>query len=134
VVAELIAIEVALALVWRDGRLLVTRRPSGVHLAGYWEFPGGKIGPGEAPERAAEREVREEVGMGCRARARRALIRHRYPERVVVLHPVDCDWTDGEAVLRGVSAAEWVAPERLADYSFPPANAELIAGLRAGTR
>ena len=128
-----IPIEVALALVWREGRLLVTRRPPGVHLAGYWEFPGGKLRPGEAPERAAEREVREEVGIGCRARARRATIRHTYPERVVVLHPVDCDWLEGEAVLRGVSAAEWVALERLADYEFPPANAELIASLRAAT-
>ena len=127
---EPIPIEVALALVWRDGRLLVTRRPSGVHLAGYWEFPGGKIRPGEAPEAAAEREVREEVGIGCRARARRAAISHTYPERVVVLYPVDCDWLEGEAVLRGVSAAEWVAPERLAEYDFPPANAELIASLR----
>ena len=132
--AELIPIEVALALVWRDGRLLVTRRPAGVHLAGYWEFPGGKIGRGETPENAAEREVREEVGIGCRARARRAAFRHSYPERVVVLHPVDCDWLEGEPVLQGVSAAHWVAPERLVDYAFPPANAELIASLQAGTR
>jgi 8-oxo-dGTP diphosphatase len=132
--AEPIAIEVALALVWRDGRLLVTRRPAGVHLAGYWEFPGGKIGPGETPEMAAEREVREEVGIGCRARSCRAAFRHCYPERVVVLHPVDCDWLEGEPVLRGVSAAHWVAPERLTEYSFPPANAELIASLGAPTR
>ena len=132
--SEPISIQVALALVWREGRLLVTRRPSGVHLAGYWEFPGGKIRPGEAPEAAAEREVREEVGIGCHARARRAAIQHSYPERVVILNPVDCDWLEGEAVLRGVSAAEWVAPERLAEYDFPPANAELIARLRAGTR
>ena len=47
----------------------------------------------------------------------------------MVLHPVDCDWTDGEAVLRGVSAAEWAAPARLGEYVFPPANAELIASL-----
>ena len=132
--AELTPIEVALALVWREGRLLVTRRPAGVHLAGYWEFPGGKIGPGETPERAAEREVREEVGIGCRARSRRASFRHCYPERVVVLHPVDCEWLEGEAVLQGVSAAHWVAPQRLAEYSFPPANAELIASLWAASR
>jgi 8-oxo-dGTP diphosphatase len=132
--SELISIQVALALVWREGRLLVTRRPSGVHLAGYWEFPGGKIRPGEAPEAAAEREVREEVGIGCRARACRAAIAHTYPERVVVLYPVDCDWLEGDPILRGVSAAEWAAPERLADYDFPPANAELIARLGAATR
>ena len=128
---EAMPIEVALALVWRDGRLLVTRRPAGVHLAGYWEFPGGKIGRGETPEAAAEREVREEVGIRCRARGRRSPLRHTYPERTVVLHPVDCDWIEGEAVLRDVSAAEWVPPERLTEYEFPPANAGLLAALRS---
>jgi 8-oxo-dGTP diphosphatase len=126
------AIEVAIALVWRDGRLLITRRPSGAHLAGYWEFPGGKIEASETAEGAAEREVREEVGVGCRARSCREPIRHSYPERLVVLHPVDCDWLEGEAVLRGVTAAEWVSPDRLAEYEFPPANAELLASLRPG--
>jgi hypothetical protein len=51
---------------------------------------------------------------------------------VVVLHPVDCDWLEGEAVLRGVSAAKWVSPDRLAENEFPPANAELLASLRPG--
>jgi 8-oxo-dGTP diphosphatase len=133
-VAERPTLDIALALVWRDGRLLVTRRPEGVHLAGYWEFPGGKIKAGESAEHAAEREVVEEVGIRCRARERRPSLSYDYPERSVVLHPVDCDWLEGEARLMGVSAARWVTPVELGEYAFPPANAALVELLTVGQR
>ena len=64
------AVDIALALIRREGCLLITRRPDGVHLGGYWEFPGGKCLPGERPEACAEREALEEVGVACRARRR----------------------------------------------------------------
>jgi len=133
-VAERPTLDIALALVWRDGRLLVTRRPEGVHLAGYWEFPGGKIKAGESAEHAAEREVVEEVGIRCRARERRPSLSYDYPERSVVLHPVDCDWLKGEARLMGVSAARWVTAVELGEYAFPPANAALVELLTVGQR
>ena len=56
-------IEVAIGLVWKEGRLLIARRPEGVHLGGLWEFPGGKIEPGETPELCIRREMREELGI-----------------------------------------------------------------------
>ena len=88
-------VEVAIALVWRGTELLVTRRPDAVHLGGLWEFPGGKIAPGETPEACAEREVLEEVGLLVTARARRKVIEHTYPERRVKLYPIDCDYVTG---------------------------------------
>ena len=122
-------VEVAIALVWRGTELLITRRPDAVHLGGLWEFPGGKIAPGETPEACAEREVLEEVGLAVRARARRHVIEHAYPERRVRLYPIDCDYVTGALELREVSDARWILPSELAKYPFPEANAGLIAAL-----
>jgi mutator protein MutT len=125
-------VEVAIALCWRDGRLLITRRPSGVHLAGRWEFPGGKLGAGETPEACAERELFEEVSVVARARARRPLVVWEYAERSVTLHPIDCDWQDGDGVPREVAELRWVEPSELGTFDFPEANSGLIAALRSG--
>jgi mutator protein MutT len=122
-------VHVAIALVWRDGRLLVTRRRTDQHLAGSWEFPGGKFRPGETVESCAEREVKEETGVTCAARARRGVIHHDYAERRVALHPVDCDWIAGEPSPREVAAVRWVLPDELASLAFPEANATLLAEL-----
>lgn len=122
-------VDVAIALCWRDGQLLITRRPSGVHLAGRWEFPGGKLAAGEAPEACAERELFEEVEVVARARARRPLIEWDYPERTVTLHPVDCDWREGDGVAREVSELRWVSVSELGTFDFPEANASLLAAL-----
>jgi mutator protein MutT len=127
--AEKPRIEVAIALVWRDGRLLVTRRPTGVHLAGRSEFPGGKLHLGESPEACAEREVLEETGVRARARARRDIIEWDYPERKVLLHPVDCDWLAGDGEALEVSDVRWVVPAELSTLDFPEANAALVAAL-----
>jgi mutator protein MutT len=123
------SIEVAIALVWRDGRLLVTRRPPGVHLSGLSEFPGGKLRSGESPERCAEREVAEETGVVARARGRRESIAWEYPDRRVLLYPIDCEWLAGEGVAREVSEIRWIAPGELSSLDFPEANASLVAAL-----
>jgi 8-oxo-dGTP diphosphatase len=126
-------VDVALALVWKAGRLLITRRPWQSHLGGYWEFPGGKLELGESARGAAEREVHEELGVRCRARQERPSIQYSYPDRRLRLHPVDCDWLEGEPVARQVLNFLWVEPAALGDYQFPPANAELLEALtRAG--
>jgi len=122
-------VEVAIALVWKDGRLLLSRRPDDAHLGGLWEFPGGKLEADESPERAAEREVLEELRVTCRARSRRASIAHDYADRSVILHPVDCDYVSGEPRALEVSAFAWVIPAELGGYEFPEANAKLLAEL-----
>ncbi len=126
--------EVGIALVWRGGLLLVARRPDDAHLGGLWEFPGGKMEPGESPEACAEREVFEELGLRCRARGRREAIRWEYADRTVVLHPVDCEATDGDARAMTARTVEWIAPDSLPRYPMPAANAGLVATLMAQPR
>ena len=123
------AVEIALALIWKEDRLLITRRPAGTHLAGFWELPGGKCRPGERPEECAEREALEEVGVACRATGRLTPIEYRYPERTVRLHPVECRFEGGEPQSLQVAGWAWVRPEELPLYPFPPANAGLIEQL-----
>jgi mutator protein MutT len=125
-------VEVAIALVWNEGRLLVSRRRADAHLGGYWEFPGGKLKTGESAEACAEREVLEEVGVTVRARARRKPIVYEYPDRVVTLTPVDCDWVSGVIALLEVAEARWVERSSLDELEFPPANAPLLRELGAG--
>jgi mutator protein MutT len=125
-------IDVAVALVWRQGCVLITRRPAHVHMGGFWEFPGGKCLPGETPEACAEREILEEVGVACRARSRRPVIEHTYPEKSVRLFPIDCDYLGGGPRPIEVTEWAWATPSQLGDYEFPPANAPLVAAL-AGT-
>ncbi|HEY3494434.1 MAG TPA: (deoxy)nucleoside triphosphate pyrophosphohydrolase, partial [Polyangiaceae bacterium] len=114
-------------------RLLVTRRSEGTHLAGYWEFPGGKLAPGEAPEACAVREVFEETAVTARALRRRPAIGWDYPTRAVLLYPIDCEWLSGEGEPREVAELRWASPNDLPHLQFPEANAALIAELVAGS-
>lgn len=125
-------VEVAIALVWRGERLLVSRRPADVHLGGYWEFPGGKLAPGESPEACAVREVFEETYVTARAYGRRATIAWSYPTRSVLLHPIDCEWVSGEGRAREVAELRWVERSSLSELKFPEANATLVAEILAG--
>ncbi len=127
-------IEVAMALVLRARRLLVTQRPAQVHLGGLWELPGGKLAPGESVEECVVREVREETGIVILARRRLPTIEWDYPERRVALHPVECDWVSGEGELIEVAGLCWATRAELALLRFPPANAGLIDELCAGER
>jgi mutator protein MutT len=127
-------IEVAMALVLRNGRLLVTQRRAETHLGGLWELPGGKLAPGESAEACAEREVREETGIVIVAEARLPTIAWDYPERRVALHPIECRWVSGDGELIEVADLCWATAEDLRARTFPPANARLIAELCASGR
>ena len=122
-------IDVAIALVWKDGHLLVSRRLEQAHLGGYWEFPGGKLEAGESAKACAEREVLEEVAVAVRARAERSRIVYEYEDRVVTLLPVDCDWLSGEPAPLRVAEVRWANPNELAELRFPPANEPLLSDL-----
>lgn len=124
-------VRVAIALVWKQELVLLARRPPGVHLAGLWEFPGGKIEPGEHAAATAEREVFEETRLVVRTSSVRAPIVHAYPERDVELHPVDCALVSGEP---GVGELVWVPPSDLSRYELPAANAGLVRELSRASR
>ena len=117
---------IALALVWKGPRLLVARRRKDAHLGDLWEFPGGRIEEGESAEQAAVREVREETGVVCTPTQLRASFDFEYPDRKLAFHPVDCNWVSGEPQALGCIEPLWVARDEIPQYSFPPANAELL--------
>jgi mutator protein MutT len=125
-------IEVAAALI-RDaaGRYLITQRRRGSHLAGLWEFPGGKLEAGESPERALLRELSEELGATFVVGALVETVRWEYPDRTVVLHFYDCRRESGTIEPREGQAMAWVAPTDLPTYDFPPADRAVIDRLTA---
>jgi len=122
----------AVALVDADGRVLLAQRPEGREMAGLWEFPGGKVDPGETPEAALIRELVEELGIdtveSCLAPF--TFASHTY-ERFHLLMPLYvCRVWKGQAVPREGQALKWVRPEAMREYPMPPADVPLIAMLR----
>jgi mutator protein MutT len=118
-------IVVTAAVVERGGAFLVTRRLAGTHLAGMWEFPGGKCDPGESLEACLARELVEELGVGCQVGAEILTVTHDYAGRRVELHFFACT-LEGDPVPQLGQAMQWVARERLAALELPPADDELI--------
>jgi 8-oxo-dGTP diphosphatase len=124
-------IVVTAAVIKRDGRYLVTRRIKGTHLAGMWEFPGGKREPGETLEASLIREIQEELGADAVVRHLLLMARHDYDTRSVELHFFACDLTS-EPQPRLGQEIRWVTPEEIGTLEFPPADAELIELLKQG--
>jgi mutator protein MutT len=124
-------IEVVAALIQDDhGRYLITRRRGGSHLAGMWEFPGGKREPGESLEAALRRELVEELSARFAVGEKVETVRWEYPERTVVLHFFRCRFESGVIEPQESQEMQWAAPERLKELDFPPADRALIARLR----
>ena len=127
-----LAIEVTAALIRDDaGRYLITQRRRGTHLEGLWEFPGGKRDAGESLRAGLRRELIEELGATFDVGDEIATVEWEYPDRTVVLHFFACRLAAGTIAPKEDQAMEWVAPERLDAYTFPPADLELIRRLRA---
>lgn len=127
---ELPTVDVAAAVIQKGGRYLITQRGGGSHLAGLWEFPGGKRRPGESLEECLRREIREELAVEVEVGEEIETVTWPYPERTVVLHFFRCDLAGGEVAPQEGQATVWVTPEELARYPFPPADASLITHLR----
>ncbi|BCM92448.1 8-oxo-dGTP diphosphatase [Abditibacteriota bacterium] len=126
-------LQIALALIVRGDEILITKRPSTAdHLPDVWEFPGGKVEEGEAPENAAIREAREEVGLSVEVVRALEPIEWDYTKRTVVLHPFEVRVVGGGIQLEGVAEAEWVLKQELNASDFPEANRGLIEELRGG--
>jgi 8-oxo-dGTP diphosphatase len=122
----------AVALIDPDGRVLLARRPEGKHLAGLWEFPGGKVNPGESPEGALIREMAEELGIetdaACLAPFTFASCRYESFHLLMPLYLCRV-WRGIARPCEGQTLA-WVRKAALRDYSMPPADAPLVAMLR----
>ena len=122
-----VTIEVTAGLIQDEaGRYLITQRVAGSHLAGLWEFPGGKRDPGETLEACLRRELNEELGAAFRIEELVETIRWEYPEKTIVLHFFRCRHESGPIAPCESQEMAWVPPERLCDYQFPPADAVVL--------
>jgi mutator protein MutT len=124
-------LQIAIAVIWRDGKVLCARRRADAdHVPGFWEFPGGKCEPDEAPEACARREAREEVGLEVLCTRAYAPITHDYEKRIVTLHSFDCEIIEGEPQALGNAEIRWLYPHELRYEDFPPANVTLLEAIR----
>lgn len=124
---------VVAAVVEREGRFLLTRRLEGTHLAGTWEFPGGKCDAGESHEECLRREMREELAVEVTIGARLLEVTHDYGDRTVELHFYRCSLAGEPAPQLGQEML-WAEREALRSLEFPPADAELIELLSPSSR
>ncbi len=118
--------DVAVAIIVRGEQLLICRRRQADQLGGLWEFPGGKAKAGEDILQCLSRELEEELGVQVEPVAALSFIDYDYPEIRVRLHPFLCVHKSGELKRLACEELRWIAPSSLPDYSFPPANADLI--------
>lgn len=124
---------VAAAVVLRAGRVLLTQRKVGSHLAGAWEFPGGKVEPDEDPRDAVRRELREELGVEIEAGDILDVTFHRYPEKSVLLLFYEASLSAASPEPQPLDVADlmWARADDLRDEAFPPADVAILAKVRA---
>jgi 8-oxo-dGTP diphosphatase len=122
---------VACALVDADKRVLIAQRPEGKSLAGLWEFPGGKVEPGERPEATLIRELHEEIGITVQdaCLAPLTFASHAYRDFHLLMPLYICRRWDGEVIAREGQQLGWVRANKLRDYQMPPADIPLIPHL-----
>lgn len=113
-----------------NGRILLAQRPSGKHLAGLWEFPGGKCEPGESPEHALRRELHEEIGVDIGTVEKLIAVPWRYPQKSIVLDVYDVTTYTGSAHGREGQALRWVTLGEIPAMPMPPADRPIITALR----
>jgi len=127
-----IVLVAAAALIDVDGRVLICQRPEGKQLAGLWEFPGGKVEPGETPEGCLIRELEEELGIQVAKACLAPFVfaSHEYESFHLLMPLYLCRKWEGQVVNREHKAMAWVKPNKLSDYPMPPADEPLVAWLR----
>jgi 8-oxo-dGTP diphosphatase len=121
----------ACALIDSDGRVLLAQRPQGKSMAGLWEFPGGKVEPGERPEQSLIRELREELGIDVKEECLAPLTfaSHLYPDFHLLMPLFVCRRWEGIVEAREAQNLKWVRPNDLRNYPMPPADEPLVPHL-----
>jgi len=130
-VSAKVVLVAACALIDADGRVLIAQRPSGKSMAGLWEFPGGKVDPGERPEDALIRELKEELGIVVQEACLAPLTfaSHSYENFHLLMPLYVCRRWEGMITAREGQKLVWVRPNRLKEYPMPPADVPLISHL-----
>ncbi len=121
---------VAAGVIQQGDRLLLTKRPRGVHLAGKWEFPGGKVEAQEDPRETVVRECLEECGITVEVGDILETAFHRYPEKTVLILFYSCRLVEGEVRHLGVTDHVWSRASDLDQYELPPADLSLVGRLQ----
>jgi len=121
---------VAGAILDTEGRVLIAQRPRGRHMAGRWEFPGGKLAPGEEPYAGLQRELAEELGVTVRAARPLIRLRHQYPDRRVFLDVWQVTAFDGEPQALESQALAWARPDELPQHDLIEADQAIVTALR----
>jgi A/G-specific adenine glycosylase len=123
-------VEIAVGVVFKNGRVLITRRPTEGLLGGLWEFPGGKLHEGERPEEACRREIKEEVHLDVSIEAPLAQVRHAYSHLRIRMHVFRCRFRAGRVRLNGPVDYRWIQIADIDQFAFPKANHKFIPRLR----
>jgi 8-oxo-dGTP diphosphatase len=116
---------VTAAVIIQDGRVLLTKRKADVPYPLLWEFPGGKVEPGEDPRDCIVREIREELAIEVTVTRIYDVIYHRYPERTVLVLAYRCQWLSGEIIDLDVTEHRWTHPRDLMKFQLLPADIQL---------
>ena len=122
--------EVVAALIWREGKFMICRRPEGKARAGLWEFVGGRAEEGETLEEALVRECREEIGVTVSVGAPYMEVTYDYPDIPVHLTLFEAEIIDGVPTPMEHNAIAWIGAEEIDDYPFVPADKVILAKLR----
>lgn len=122
-------IQVTAAIIKHKGQILIARRAPGKHLAGYWEFPGGKIEAGETAEACLGRELHEELGIQVQVGSFFMENLHHYGDKPVLLKAYFCDFKAGTIRLNDHDQYAWVSKDELGNYRFAPADLPFIFAL-----
>jgi 8-oxo-dGTP diphosphatase len=122
-------LQVTSGIIEKNEKILIARRKAGKQLAGFWEFPGGKLEENETPEECLKREIKEELGIEIRVKAHFMDSIFHYPEKSVCLLVFKADYLSGKIILTDHDKVEWVVLNELGQYEFAPADKSIVAAI-----
>lgn len=120
-------LEVAAAMIFQAGKILICQRPENKNCGLLWEFPGGKLEAGETAEQCVARECQEELGVRLRVGRELTDVVYEYPDRVVHIRFFACAIAAGELEKKEHNALAWIAPEEIGGYEFCPADVRVLS-------
>ncbi|TRX32751.1 8-oxo-dGTP diphosphatase MutT [Flavobacterium sp. ZT3R18] len=124
-----IPILVTAAIIKKESKILIGKRAPNRHLAGYWEFPGGKMETGETPQECLKREIKEELGIIIKVNDFFMENEHQYDQKMIYLKAFECEYVSGEIVLKDHDQIEWVEVSEFVNFEFAAADIPFINAL-----